>query len=321
MTRTTQQRPTFSIVTPSFNQAEFLERTIQSVLSQAGRGTEFDLKYAVVDGGSNDGSACIIRKYESELNFWCSEPDRGQSHAINKGFDQIDGDLCAYLNSDDVYLPGAFQAVARAWNEGRDADLFHGICHKIDADDRYLGEQVSDIKSLSQIVDLWNHWLRPKGNRNFIQPEVFWTRDLARLVGTFDEGRYYTMDFDYWLRGFDAGMTVHTIHQSLAAFRIHAAQKTTTRHASIRELLDCVAPYLESNDPRITPQHRRELHRHMVLTHRMLEQGEQTASQGVASLVSLAAEDPALLRSPLFWRHMRRTSKRILTGASRSRAA
>lgn len=98
-----------SIVTPSFNQAEFLEETIQSVLNQR----HDDLEYIVVDGGSSDGSLSIIEKYSSSLTSWISEPDSGQVEAVNKGMAIATGDICAYLNSDDLYLPGTLSLIAR----------------------------------------------------------------------------------------------------------------------------------------------------------------------------------------------------------------
>ena len=303
--------PTFRIVTPSFNQAEYLEQTIQSVLTQAGRGSDFDLQYAVVDGGSSDGSVDIIKKYHGELAFWCSETDRGQSHAINKGFERVDGDICAYINSDDYYLPGAFQRIAALWNENPDADLLSGVCRKVNAEGKRLRDKCSDISTLAEILDLWNHWLRPNPNRNFIQPEVFWTKRLSNRIGTFNESLYYTMDFDYWLRGFDAGMKVARTDQPLAAFRIHANQKTSARNASILELLDGIAPYISSDDDRIAPTDRRRLLRHSRMTRRLIESADSLPEQRLFSLLALAADEPRLLTSKHYWRQMRRNSKRV----------
>ncbi|WP_182871025.1 glycosyltransferase family 2 protein [Rhodopirellula sp. JC639] len=311
MSNSSQRLPVFRIVTPSFNQAEYLEQTITSVLSQQGRGTEFELQYAVVDGGSTDGSADIIAKYRNELTFWCSEKDRGQSHAINKGFEQIDGDICAYINSDDYYLPDAFRHIVSLRNENPHADLLYGVCRKVDATGRTIRDQISDISSLAEIVDLWNHWLNPNPNRNFIQPEVFWTRRLSERIGRFDESLHYTMDFDYWLRGFDTGMKVARTDVPLAAFRIHAGQKTTARNASILELLDRVAPYITTQDARMDPDHQRQMQRHSRLTRRVIASADAAPERRVLSLLALAGDEPGLLNSRHYWRQMRRSGKRV----------
>lgn len=311
MSLSEQKRPVFRIVTPSFNQAPFLEQTIRSVVSQEGRGVDFDLQYAVVDGGSNDGSVDIIKKYRADLTFWCSEKDRGQSHAINKGFEQVHGDICAYLNSDDYFLPGALKKIARLVTENPHADLFHGVCRKVDEHGNRLADQLSDITEFAEIVDLWNHWLRPNPNRNFIQPEVFWTTRLADRIGTFNENLFYTMDFDFWLRGFDSGMKVARINEPLAAFRIHCNQKTTARNASILELLDRIAPYLNSEDQRISAVHRSEMLAHSRMTRQVIASAESAPEQRLLSLLSLAGDEPGLLRSKHYWRQMRRHGKRI----------
>lgn len=313
MSLSNHRRPVFRVVTPSFNQAQFLEQTIVSVLSQEGLGTDFDLQYAVVDGGSDDGSADIIQKYRNDLTYWCSEKDRGQSHAINKGFERVDGDICAYINSDDYYLPGAFKRIVALKHEHPGADLLHGVCEKVDADGSHLCHQLSDITDLSQIVDLWSHWLHPNPNRNFIQPEVFWTKRFSDRVGGFNENLFYTMDFDYWLRGLDAGMKVAKIAEPLAAFRIHASQKTTARNASIRELLDGIAPYLFGDDDRISSTRRRTMIRHNRLTRHVIDSAECSPAERFLSLLSLAGDEPGLFKSKHYWRHLRRNGKRIFS--------
>ncbi|MCA9138449.1 MAG: glycosyltransferase [Planctomycetales bacterium] len=305
------RRPVFRIVTPSFNQAKFLEQTIRSVIHQEGRGSEFDLQYAVIDGGSNDGSVEIIKRYSEHLTYWCSERDRGQSHAINKGFSKVKGDFCAYINSDDYYLPGAFKRILALAKAQPKADLFHGICQKVDAKGNHLCDQISDITRFSQIIDLWNHWLRPDPNRNFIQPEVFWTNRLSGRIGEFNEKLYYTMDFDYWLRGFNAGMTVAKIEEPLAAFRIHANQKTTAKNASILELLDRIAPYLTTDDRRISPELRLQIQQHSRMSRHIIECANLSPEQRLLSLLSLAGDEPGLLKSRHYWRQMRRNGKRV----------
>src|SRR3954452_6175684 len=120
--------PRLSIITPSFNQAAFLERTLRSVLDQ---GYE-PLEYIVVDGGSTDGSVEIIKAHEDRLAWWVSEEDRGQTHALNKGLERATGEVVAYINSDDYYLPGAFDAGVAAL-ERSDARWVAGACHFVDA--------------------------------------------------------------------------------------------------------------------------------------------------------------------------------------------
>src|SRR5882672_2272557 len=132
-----QPWPKVTIVTPSYNQGEFLEETIRSVLLQGYP----NLEYIIIDGGSTDRSVEIIRRYEKWLAHWVSERDRGQSDAINKGFSRSTGDICAYLNSDDVYLPHALLSVARLFEKHPDAALLYGDCQLIDES--------------SRVVDLW----------------------------------------------------------------------------------------------------------------------------------------------------------------------
>src|SRR5687767_11527952 len=114
--------PRITIVTPSFQQASYLEQTIDSVLSQGYP----NLEYAVVDGGSTDGSVEIIKRYQKHLAYWVSEKDRGQTHAINKGMARATGEIRAYINSDDYYLPGTLQRVADAFQRDSGLDLVHG---------------------------------------------------------------------------------------------------------------------------------------------------------------------------------------------------
>ena len=170
-------RPRFGIVTPSYNQGAFLRETLESVLSQEGLGTEFDLDYAVIDGGSTDDSAAIIREYEDRLTFWCSEKDRGQSHAINKGFEHVSrdpGTICAWLNSDDVYLPGALSKVAAYWRENS-PDALIGLCRKTDEAGTVYNATKLEEFTFEKLLDWDNH--------NFMQPGCFLSRAVWDAVG------------------------------------------------------------------------------------------------------------------------------------------
>src|SRR5262249_17271802 len=153
-----------SVVTPNFNYGRYLEETIRSVLLQGYP----NLEYIIIDGGSTDNSLEIITKYEAWLTHWVRERDRGQSHAINKGMRKATGDLRAYLNSDDYYLPNAFRRLAELHDERPGLDLLHGHCRVVDSSGRKTGVWRGSIRRYDEILDLWGVWWN---KRNFVQPE------------------------------------------------------------------------------------------------------------------------------------------------------
>ena len=203
--------PKITIVTPSFNQATYLEQTIRSVLDQGYP----NLEYIICDGGSTDGSVEIIRKYADRLAWWCSEKDRGQSHAINKGFEHATGELYAYLNSDDYYLPGALDRVAGAYQEG--GRFIVGWSQYLEPDGDF---RPYPIQMHSEPSD----WLI----KNPIpQQSSFWSSTLWKELGGFREDLHYSFDYEYWMRlRFRAGVGPHVVHQCLSVFRLHEASKT-----------------------------------------------------------------------------------------------
>lgn len=227
----------FSVITPSFNQAQYIETTIRSVLDQDWPNVE----YIVIDGGSTDGSVDVIRRYADRLAYWVSEPDRGQTHAINKGLERATGDVLCYLNSDDLFCAGALRRVAEYLAERPRMDLVHGRCRYIDEKGNTIGGHLGDISTFEQILDLWDVWW---GCRQFVQPEVFWTRRITEKVGPFNEDLHYVMDYDYWLRILGAGGCVGRIDEDLSCFRLTAEQKSNDSDEVARELLNLIGPIL-----------------------------------------------------------------------------
>ena len=212
----TEQLPLISIVTPSHNQAQFLEESILSVLDQGYP----KLEYMVIDGGSTDGSVDIIRKYEDSLACWVSEPDRGQAHALNKGFAGATGDLLGWLNSDDVYLPGALLTVGQAYCEHPDGCIAGPV---INFDVRSGEERVIPQLTITfeTMVKFWEQQC------SWHQPGFFFPAKAYEAVGGLDESLVCAMDNDLLCRLLQH-CPVAYVDQSLARFRLHDSSKTST---------------------------------------------------------------------------------------------
>ena len=208
--------PKVTIITPSYNQVAFLESTIRSVLLQ----NYPNLEYFIVDGGSSDGSMDIIRKYEPWLSFWVSEPDHGQSAAINKGFHRSSGEIIAWLNSDDQYLPGAIRS-AVSHLEAAKVDLVYGSSRMVELDGKEINHYTPDREiNLRSLMFLWesNYACPP-------QPSTFFRRSLLDRVGFLDEGLHYALDYDLWLR-----MIQHSpfyfVNELWSNYLVHPQSKT-----------------------------------------------------------------------------------------------
>jgi glycosyltransferase involved in cell wall biosynthesis len=218
--------PRVTIVVPSFNQGQYLEETLRSILLQAYP----DLELIVVDGGSTDGSVDVIRKYERHVAWWVSERDKGQSHAINKGFARATGAIRGYLASDDLLEPGALQAVARAFGAGSP-----GAAKALKAD-----WVVGHVRYREDGVGSWP--LRADEENSFAdwflhcpipQPGSFWSAELHNLAGEFREDLHYYFDYEFWLRlRFIHGRRPSVLDRQLAVYRLHPQSKTVANNAA-----------------------------------------------------------------------------------------
>jgi glycosyltransferase involved in cell wall biosynthesis len=221
-----------TIITPSFNQGTFIERTIRSVLDQ---GYE-NLEYMIVDGGSTDDSVDVIRRYEDSLAWWVSEPDQGQTDALNKGLRRATGDIVAYINSDDYYLPGAF-AVAVGGLERSTKRWLAGAC-------RYVDQH-------GELADVWRPALPWTQRRQWWlldpwgvpQAATFWRRDVFEELGYFRQDMHYVFDTEYGLRLAYAGHMPEMVEPELAVRVIHPDAKSWDRSRFTREQKRFVALY------------------------------------------------------------------------------
>ncbi|RPJ79725.1 MAG: glycosyltransferase [Alphaproteobacteria bacterium] len=203
--------PKISIVTPSYNQAEFLEKTITSVLDQG----YLCLEYIIIDGGSTDGSVDIIKKYEKYLAFWVSEYDNGQSHALNNGFRKCTGDLIGWQNSDDYYLPDTFNIVADVYQKIK-ADVYFGHQRIVDKN----GNFIKDI-----LFTPFSKFGHIYGSIAATNQSMFWRRDVFEEWGYLDESLHYAMDYEWFLRLAESGACFHLIPKPLGCSRRHEKAK------------------------------------------------------------------------------------------------
>ncbi|MBI3379821.1 glycosyltransferase [Candidatus Gottesmanbacteria bacterium] len=213
----TRKLPKISVITPSYNQGKFIQQTIESVLSQ----NYPNIEYVVMDGGSKDQTIKILEKYKDKLS-WISEKDKGQSDAINKGLKTTSGEIVAYINSDDYYIPGSFLTVGKFFSENKDAYWLTGKCKIVDED----GLEVRGVVTFYK--DLFLKYLRFKNILYIVQfisqPATFWRRELLDQIGFFEERLDYDMDYDYWLKIWQK-YKLYYLDEYLASYRVHNLSK------------------------------------------------------------------------------------------------
>ena len=240
--------PTLTVITPSYNQGRFLQETIDSVLSQG----IADLEYIIVDGGSTDESVEVIKRHERHLAWWVSEKDRGQSHAINKGIARANGTWLAYLNSDDVYLPGALQSLLDALRAKPAA--------------RWIAGGVVGFGSAEMPVHEWHLPTVPRGMLDLLssrfqmaQPGHIWSRALVQQVGGFDESLRYLFDINLYAALIAHGVTCEALDRPVAGYRFHATSKTVAEGSLFEKEWDIIRTrYMTSLAPldRLRASHR-----------------------------------------------------------------
>jgi len=204
--------PLVSIITPSFNQARFLEDTIKSVIGQ----DYPNIEYIIIDGGSTDGSREIIHQYEGQLAYWESVTDKGQTDAINKGFAKAKGDIFAWLNSDDILLPGAVSAAVKYLQEKPEISMVYGNAMLINA----FGNKISDFPAAQ--TDLKK---LKQGYVHIPQQASFFRASLWKKVGPLDPSFYFAMDYDLWVRLANEAPLLY-VPELWASFRLHGDAKS-----------------------------------------------------------------------------------------------
>jgi len=207
-----ESQPLVSIVTPSYNQSKYLEETLLSVLNQSYP----EIEYLVVDGGSTDSSVELLQKYDERISWWVSEPDQGQTDAINKGFLHARGDIYAWLNSDDTYQPEAVSNAVDFLQSHPEVGLVYGDANFIDSHGRVIGKFNAQQTSYRRLR---------RGGVYIPQQAAFWRAGLWHQVGPLDTSFYFAMDYDLWVRLARVTVIRYT-PQLWANFRLHDDAKT-----------------------------------------------------------------------------------------------
>jgi glycosyltransferase involved in cell wall biosynthesis len=307
------QLPLVSIVTPSLNQAQFVETTIQSVLGQ-----DYPrLEYLVIDGGSTDGSIEIVERYRDRLAYWVSEPDQGQAAAINKGLKRASGEIVAWLNSDDAYLPGTIRKAVEALQANPAAGMVCADGLMVDSELRLLDPHRYGPRSVVELLSF----------EVLLQPTVFMRGELLRKIGFLNDEYHLILDHELWVRIAAHSAILH-VPQFWALERTHAQAKTIFQAAGFVEEAERLVQWARHSEElgEIAQQHARRINAglNVFAARRMIDAAEYASA--VRRLVTATFQHPwtvarywykvvqavlsALGLAPLFMWY-RRTRRRI----------
>jgi glycosyltransferase involved in cell wall biosynthesis len=222
--------PRISIITPSFNQGEYIEETIRSILLQ----NYPNLEYIIIDGGSTDNTVDIIRKFEPWITFWVSEHDLGQSHAINKGFKRCTGELVNWISSDDMLCKNALSNLASQFKNNSHA-LFIGKGKRIDQYSRIIDEiKPTTINNITELLDIKNFWRK---SDSIMQQSCLYPLKQIINSGYLNEGNHYSMDYELWGRLLLADIRVVRFNSDIGMFRWYKGQKTSNYSTATNSLV------------------------------------------------------------------------------------
>ena len=268
-----REMPMISIVTPSYNQGRFIEDNIKSVLAQGYP----DFEHIIIDGGSTDNTVEILKKYPHLK--WVSEPDRGQSHAINKGFKKAKGKIVGWLNSDDCYESGAFESVLKVFRNNPGVGLVYGDLHVVDVNGKikrkYEGTPYKKYHEYGLVIrGLY-------GDPVILQQTVFFRKSTINKTGMIDENLHYCMDVDYWIRADLENIGMYYLPITLANFRSHAQSKTVSQQ-NLPFVVDKVYIHQKLCGGRLSP-------RHMVfLVAKIYSENSNTVGKNISQIISIA---------------------------------
>ncbi|MEK6285220.1 MAG: glycosyltransferase family 2 protein [Acidobacteriota bacterium] len=292
-----QPLPKISVVTPSFNQGQFIEETIRSVLLQGYP----NLEYIIIDGGSTDTSVEVIKRYEPWLSYWVSEKDNGQAHAINKGFSRATGDIFAYINSDDIYGEGILTEVARIYLEAPDNFWISFSMEDFDEAGIRYPRPVSEFHSLYTWI--YRAEMIP-------QPSCFWSRHLHLEINGFDENMHYAFDKDFFVRLLIRGFMYKAYPETIGSyFRLHPNSKTCStleKFAPDEDLIKRKAEGLLSVKQHREIQKRKRHNRAVDALSAAQTQRNAGFLHAQSQLLKSLTIEPAMLFDRMFWGRLKR---------------